>query len=178
MALEIQNNAAATNLTFTGRYRATESTPWILNRTWTRPIDAASVDTVQVSIGMMYDTSFIMTNNANSDTDQVYFSDAAWGYNNNGGSATVTTFTVTSEAPGKPASGFYPLERGARIAGTLSGNQWMSLFRYIVPGRKPADLSTGNYAYIEFEAQGNTPIELQLIKRSIDSWDQFRATVG
>ncbi|HRK72931.1 MAG TPA: T9SS type A sorting domain-containing protein, partial [Rhodothermales bacterium] len=179
MLLEIQNNGGARNVTIQAETRTTESGTWSATRTWTRQLDTVTTDTVQVSLGSLYfDVRFRMTNDTTTDRDQLYFSDGAWGYNNNSGAATINTFTVTSDSPGRPSVGIFPFERNARVAGTLTGSTWMSLFRYVAPGRRPADLSGGLYQYIEFEARGNQPVEVQLIKSSVTNWDQFRKTVN
>lgn len=179
LLLEIQNNGGARNVTLQAETRTTESATWSATRTWNRTLETAATDTLQISLGSLYfDVRFRMTNDATSDTDQLYFSDGAWGYNNNGGAATVNTFTVNSDSPGRPSVGIYPLERNARVAGTLSGSTWMSLFRYVAAGRRPVNLSDGLYQFLEFEARGNQPIEVQLVKSSITSWDQFRKSVS
>lgn len=177
LTLQVGNNANASSLVVTGRYRDVETksaTQW-LTRTWTVPLNASqTTQSVQISTGGVYDMSFSVA--SGSSADELYISDGTWGFYDP--SAKISNFTVAPQAAYSTEFGTLFLERSVAFSGATPGTtseDYISVFRYLSAGRTAVDLSKNGFKNISFIASGQGTFQIEVVKSSIAGWDQFHS---
>lgn len=125
------------------------------------PFEAAAAvpaggGTVVVETGPLFDVGFVVEA-AGFTADDLYLADGPWTYTSGHGSDALD-FGVEAAAGGAASPGVRPLERAAHLSGVAQ--EWAGLFRTLVPGARPVDLSA--YDAVAFTASGHGRVQVVL----------------
>ncbi|MEM8484277.1 MAG: T9SS type A sorting domain-containing protein [Bacteroidota bacterium] len=127
------------------------------------PVTGNATDEEQVEVvlpsGVLFDALLTVTNDANTNVDQIYIADGPWGKIEDAQEDTdIEVFEILEQPSYNPSDGRFVIERGAAVSGTVADS--LVVFRHFRPGGRAIDLST--FSYVSFTAAGTGTAQLRL----------------
>ena len=171
LELEVVNKNKTETITYTSGYKRTEtaSTEYA-NKDIN--LDGSYITSMIVNTGNVFDIGFRLENGTDT-PDDLFMSDGPWGSDDSSTGTTVNTFEITQNDDVYTGLG-YRVERNINLEAETS--TYVAAYRAFTPRFTPVDLAS--YSALEFNAAGTGEVEITILKKSIDAWeDQFRATI-
>lgn len=123
-------------------------------------------ETVYLSTGNLFDFGFRINGNPNDTPDDIFLSDAPWGYDDSDTGTTINAYTIDEQVTPTYNDGF-ALERGLHLEATI--NNYVAAYRAFHPRFYATDIS--DYNTVSFKGYGTGALEITLVKESIDTWE-------
>ncbi|PQJ19963.1 hypothetical protein BSU00_11210 [Tenacibaculum sp. SG-28] len=163
LQLQIVNTNSSDNVILEGGKRLTETSS-VSNISQALSLNNY-INKVTVETGSLFDFGFRIGDGVQT-PDDLFLSDGPWGYDDAAISTSVSSFSVSQNTSLFP-SDVLGIERNVTL--TANTAEYISLYRALSPRYQPYDLS--GYNSIRFDAKGSGNLELRLIKKNIDTWE-------
>jgi hypothetical protein len=122
----------------------------------------------------IFDISFELATRDDDTPDIVYIADGAWGIDNPKAAAVLHQYEISQDSFLPIESNSFLIERSIAIKGRIKND--LTLFRAITPHHLAVDLKA--YNSIEFTAKGTGNMEIVLVHKEIENWeDQIRTSI-
>ncbi|CAM1333074.1 DUF6923 family protein [Tenacibaculum aestuariivivum] len=169
--IQVINTNATDEVTFDAGFRVTET--GIVNKTNSMlNLNKEYITNLKVPTGNLFDIGFRIGDGI-ATPDDLFMSDGPWGVDDSQSNTNVVNYTVSANNYTFEDADF-PIERNVDLEVTT--NSYVALHRALTPRFKPVDLS--DYNSFNLKAKGTGAVEITLIKKSIDLWNnQFKATI-
>ena len=172
LELELINvNKTKTIVIDAGFKRTETSDTEFFNNTIT--LEEGYISNLIIETGNIFDIGFRIENDSDKTPDDVFMSDGVWGKDDSAEDTVVTSFKISQNESIFTESGF-KVERNITLKAATKN--YVAAYRSFTPTFKTVDLSEFNS--LEFSATGNSDVEITIVKKGIDAWeDQFKKTV-
>jgi len=171
LVLQVTNTNNSEQIQIEGGLSSSETRP-VEYVSFDRTLDNELINELTIDTGYLFDIGFRLSN-GNDTPDDIFLSDGPWGVDDFSPTTTVSSFDVTPNTPNTELSGL-AVERGIELKASVA--DYVSVYRAFTPKFQAISLEAFNT--IEFDASGTGKLEVVLIKKSIESWeDQYRITV-
>lgn len=173
LELEIINTNKSENLTLEGGFSKTE-TEEIDTYLTDVNLDGTYISTHTIETGSLFDIGFRIQNEKADTPDDLFLADGPWGVDDFATTTIVQNYEVTQNESSNTDEGMR-VERNVQMEAKTK--EYVAIYRAFTPKFQGIDLSAFNA--IEFEAKGIGTIEITIIKRGIELWEnQFRTRVS
>jgi hypothetical protein len=174
LVLTTINRLGAESLEISGLVRKSEDMP---QEAWSEVVSTEQQFflKMEVEVGNLFDIGLKLRSSASTASDVLYLADGAWGldYEKNG-KTEVETFEIVPQNEITKNDNEWQVERNVKLVAKTS--DYLSVFRLLKPSAKAIDLSAFNA--LEFDAVGNAPIQITLVKKGINDFKaQYKTTV-
>ncbi len=162
LVFQLKKDAGVSEFVFKGEVTSTEGgEKSVFERVI--PVSSSTSDDAEVEVvlpsGLLFDALLTVTNDANSNVDQIYIADGPWGkIEDEQEDTSIDVFEILEQPDYNPSDGRFVIERGVALSGTVADS--LVVFRHFRPGGRAIDLSTFNY--ISFTASGSGTVRLRL----------------
>jgi len=173
--INIRNLANASEITVSGNLTRTENGDREnFRRTISVNPDNGLNNFIEIPTGYIFDIGFGLYSNISQDRDELYFADGPWGKYHEVNGGIIDTFEIFPHTNTSVEPDEYLVERDVSITGEV--RTYVSLFKSLIVGNRPVDLSS--YNQLEFTANGSGTIEVIVALDGIKSWsDQPRKII-
>lgn len=172
LVLSIINNNHASTIEVDANLRTTEHAD-LENRLFPISLTGAVEEEIIVNTGYLFDAGISVRVDGEEAFDALYLADGAWGTDFNSALSTVESFEV-EQVESAPEQGEYLIERNFTLSAQSS--DVINIFRNVKAGEKTLNILA--YSSISFDIQNNTPIEVVLVEKGLDAWeDRLKVTI-
>ncbi|MFK7951229.1 MAG: T9SS type A sorting domain-containing protein, partial [Ekhidna sp.] len=172
LVLSVVNNSQATSIEIEANLRATEQAD-LVNELFPISLTGAAEEEVIVNTGYLFDAGVSVRVENEEAYDALYLADGAWGTDFNPSVSTIEEFQIY-EVVDAPELAEYLIERDFTLSAKSS--DVINVFRNVKAGEKTLNISS--YSTIRFDIQNNTPIEIVLVEKGLDNWeDRLKVTI-
>jgi len=169
--LTVENRSASSSITVDYNKRITESSTQE-NESTIVALSGEKEEEVVVETGFLFDAGISIKTSSTDAYDALYLADGAWGTDFNPAYSEVSKFEILPVSE-EIHEGFL-IERGFELQ--ASSSDVVNVFRNVRGGERTLDVS--DFSSISFWLDANVPLEVVLVEKSLESWeDRIRTTV-
>ncbi len=161
--LEVVNTNATEQVIFDAGIRTTETNP--IHTVSTNIGLSDYINTISVETDHLFDIGFRIGDGM-ATPDDLFMSDGSWGIDDASSGTAITDYEVYQNTKDFNSEDF-PVERNVNLEAHI--NDYVAVYRSLTPRFKPVDIS--DYDNFSLEAQGSGTLEITLVKKSIDNWE-------
>ncbi|WP_430928514.1 DUF6923 family protein [Polaribacter marinivivus] len=172
LELEVVNRNKTETITYSSGFKRTETSQTeFANKTIS--LDGSYLNSMVINTGNVFDIGFRLENGTDT-PDDLFMSDGVWGADDSSNETTLDKFEITQNEDIYVGSG-HRVERNISLEATTSS--YVAAYRSFTPRFMPVDLS--QFDALEFNANGTGELEITIIKKSINEWEnQFKTSIS
>lgn len=172
LELELVNTNQTEKITLDTGFRRTETTDTEYTST-NIGLQNNYISSMIIDTGSLFDIGFRISTDANNTPDDLFMSDGVWGLDDSAQGTTVDSYSIEENDYIYTGEGLR-IERNLNLKATT--NEYVAAYRSFTPRFQAIDISMFND--LEFDANGTGDLEITIIKKSINSWEnQFKTTI-
>lgn len=166
LILSIINNSQVNAIEVETNLRATEQAD-LENRLFPIPLTGDIEQEITINTGYLFDAGISVKVADQEAYDALYLADGAWGTDFNSSLSTVEVFQI-EQVDKALQQGEYFIERNFTLS--AESRDVINVFRNIKAGEKALNINA--YSTLSFEIQNNTPIEVVLVEKGLNDWEE------